>query len=421
MTQDETAIAPRRAALALLHGVLAERRPLSELSAPLAPLKPESRARARRLAVDTMRGLARADRLLAPHLGRRPPLAVLNILRLGATELAHGEAAHGVVDALVTITAASRRHRGMKGLVNAVLRRVAPNAATDWAALPPPRLPQWLRRVIVHNWGPGVTAAIEAVHAGTPPLDLTARGDPSALAQATGGALLPTGSVRITNSAQVSALPGYDTGAFWVQDAAAALPARVLGPQHGERVLDLCAAPGGKTLQLAAAGAEVTAVDISGPRLERLQENLARTGLAARVITADALEFSESGWDAILLDAPCSATGTIRRHPELPHIRDARALPGLVEMQARLLDHALSLLAPGGRLIYATCSLLPAEGEDQIAAALARNEGLRLVPATVAGLPEGALLSDGSLRLRPDMLADQGGIDGFFIARLERG
>jgi len=420
MTQDESATAPRKAALALLHGVLADRRPLSDLSGPLAPLKPEDRARARRLAVDTLRGLARADRLLAPHLDRRPPLAVLNILRLGVTELAGGEAAHGVVDALVSVTAANRRHRGMKGLVNAVLRRLAPTAAADWENLPPPRLPQWLRREVVRAWGHRVAAAIETVHAGSPPLDLTARRDPAGLARTTGGELLPTGSVRIAETVQVSALPGYESGAFWVQDAAAALPARILAPQPGERVLDLCAAPGGKTLQLAAAGAEVTAVDVSAPRFERLHENLARTGLKARVVTADALEFLETGWDAILLDAPCSATGTIRRHPELPHIRDARVLPALVDLQARLLDHALSLLAPGGRLVYATCSLLPAEGEDQVAAALARHAGLRIAPMALPGLPEDTCRSDGSLRLRPDIWAQRGGIDGFFIARLER-
>jgi len=399
---------------------MAERRALSDEAAALARLAPADRARARRLAADTLRGLARADRILGPYLQRRPPLAVLNMLRLAVTEIAHGEAAHGAVSAAVDLAAADRRHRNLRGLVNAVLRKVAPEAAALWPALPPPRLPAWLRRPLVQAHGAAVVAAIEAVHAGAPPLDLTAKGDLAALARATGGELLPTGSVRLAAPVQVTALPGHADGAFWVQDAAAALPVRALGPRPGERVLDLCAAPGGKTLQLAAAGADVTAVDLSETRLVRLRDNLARCGLKARVVTADALAFSEGGWEAILLDAPCSASGTIRRHPELPHIRDAGALPALCALQARLLDHALTLLAPGGRLVYATCSLLPAEGEDQIAAALARHPGLRLAPATVAGLPDAARRNDGSLRLRPDLWAERGGMDGFFIARLER-
>lgn len=311
---QEDSLAPRRAAITLLHGVLADRRPLSDLSPALAALPPEDRARARRLALDVLRGLSRADRILAPRFERRPPLFVLNVLRVAVTELGHGAAAHGAVNAAVTITSADRRHRGMKNLVNAVLRRVADDAPELWASLPPPRMPGWLRKPLVRDWGKKTVARIEAVHAQIPPLDLTARSDPATLAQSTGGRLLPTGSVRIPAGVQVSALPGYDSGTFWVQDAAAALPAQLLAAQAGERVLDLCAAPGGKTLQLAATGAEVTAVDLSEARLVRLHENLARTGLAARVVTGDALEFTEGGWDAILLDAPCTATGTIRRH-----------------------------------------------------------------------------------------------------------
>ncbi|MCC7319955.1 MAG: methyltransferase domain-containing protein [Rubellimicrobium sp.] len=418
----ESSMAPRRAALALLHGVLAERHALSDMGAITAPLAPDGRARAQRLAADVLRGLSRADRMLHPHLGRRPPMFVLNVLRLGVTELAQGAAAHGVVNDMVAITGAERRHASMRGLVNAVLRRVAPDAPAAWAAQPVPRLPAWLRRPLVRAWGEAATGLIESVQAVAPPLDLTARGDPAPLAQAVGGRVLPTGSVRLSGPVQVTALPGHEGGAFWVQDAAAALPARALGVRPGERVLDLCAAPGGKTLQLAAAGAAVTALDISAARLVRLHENLARTGLEARVVEADALEFHEDGWDAILLDAPCSATGTIRRHPDLPHVKDGAGIGDLAALQARMIDHAAGLLRPGGRLVFATCSLLPQEGEDQLAAALARNPGLGPDPAALAlpGVAPGWHSPGGGLRLRPDHWAEAGGIDGFFIAALRK-
>jgi 16S rRNA (cytosine967-C5)-methyltransferase len=184
-------------------------------------------------------------------------------------------------------------------------------------------------------------------------------------------------------------------------------------------VLDLCAAPGGKTLQMAARGAEVTALDISAPRLERLRDNLARTGLKARVVQADALEFAEGGWDAILLDAPCSATGTIRRHPDLPVAREGAEVPALLELQSRMIDHALSLLKPGGRLVFATCSLLPEEGEEQAKAALDRHPGLMVEAAEAPGL-DPAWQAPLGLRTRPDHWADLGGMDGFFVTRLRK-
>ena len=199
------------------------------------------------------------------------------------------------------------------------------------------------------------------------------------------------------------------------------MPGRLLGVKSGETVLDMCAAPGGKTMQLAAAGAEVTALDISESRLARVAENLARCGLSARLVAGDALDWRpDQPLDAVLLDAPCSATGTIRRHPELPLIRDDSQIASLAELQARLIDHALTLLKPGGRLVFATCSLLPAEGEDQLAAALARHPGLRAEPATAPGVPADWLTPAGGLRLRPDLWPERGGMDGFFIARLRK-
>jgi 16S rRNA (cytosine967-C5)-methyltransferase len=219
---------------------------------------------------------------------------------------------------------------------------------------------------------------------------------------------------------QISALTGFGEGAFWVQDAAAALAVRMLGDVAGLSVLDLCAAPGGKTLQLADGGAEVIALDISGPRLVRLQENLARTGLRAKIVTADALQWAPPApYDAIVLDAPCSATGTIRRHPDLPFLRQPSEIAGLVDLQARLLDRALGWLKPGGRLVYCTCSLLQDEGEGQIAAALARHEGVVMLQPQIAGVDPAWMTARG-LRLRPDYWAEAGGMDGFFMACLQR-
>ena len=380
---------------------------------------PADRARAQRLAALVLRHLEQCDRVLAPHLRRSPPDFVRHTLRLAVAEMAlDGAAAHGAVNAAVEIVRRAPRGAPFAGLINAVLRKVA--ALPDpFAGMPVQKLPQWLRQPLVHAWGRPAVAGIEAVQAGEPPLDLTVRA--GATVDIPGAEVLQTGSLRLAGGVQVSALQGFSEGLWWVQDAGAALAARVLDARAGERVIDLCAAPGGKTLQMAAAGAEVTAVDISGPRLLRLQENLRRTGLSARVVTADALHWRpDVPADAVLLDAPCSATGTIRRHPELPFIRNGSDLADLVALQAALIDRAVEMLRPGGRLVFCTCSILPEEGEGQLAGVLARHAGL----VVEAFLPEGVdpnwQAAAGGLRLRPDMWADRGGIDGFFIARLRR-
>jgi 16S rRNA (cytosine967-C5)-methyltransferase len=398
----------RAAAVTMLNAVLGEGRMLADLADPALP--PADRARALRLAQAVLRQMEPADKALKPHLRKAPPLAVLNILRLAVVERAAGGAGHGVVNAAVEIAKRGAKTRHLAGLVNAVLRAV-PEGPLPGVQ----KLPRWMRQPMVHAYGRDAVAAIEAVQAGEPPLDLTVRPG----AEAPEGVVLPTGSLRLELAGQVSALPGYATGGWWVQDAAAALAVRLLAPQPGEAVLDLCAAPGGKTLQLAAAGAAVTALDISAPRLARLRENLARTGLAATVVAADALDWApEARFDAILLDAPCSATGTVRRHPELPFVKDGSEVEGLVALQARLIDRALSWLKPGGRLVYATCSLLPAEGEDQLAAALARHPGLAVERVELTGVEPGWWTEAGGLRLRPDYWAEAGGMDGFFLVRL---
>jgi 16S rRNA (cytosine967-C5)-methyltransferase len=417
----------RSAACDLMTAVTEGRQLLSEaMPEVLEPLGPQDRARAQRLATEALRWAGRSDRLIGPYIRQRPPEEVLNILRLAVWEMLGDSApSHAVVDSAVEITRVRPETRRMAGMVNAVLRNVL-RGEPDWDALAVPPLPKWLRKPLLADYGKDVVEAIEAAHARGAPLDLTAKsGRAEAVAEATGGTLLPTGSIRLSAQVQVSALPGFAEGDWWVQDAAAALPARVLDPRPGERILDLCAAPGGKTLQLADAGAQVTALDLSGARLGRLRENLARTGLAAEVVEADALIWDGPGgepadFDAVLLDAPCSATGTIRRHPDLPFAKAGVDVSDLVALQARLIDRALDLVRPGGRVVFCTCSLLKDEGERQIDAALARHPGVGLAPAHAPGIEAEWLAPGGGLRLRPDFWPDRGGMDGFFIARLQK-
>lgn len=412
----------RRAALALIHGVTEEHLTLAEQGGQLAALDAPGRARAQRLALETLRHLARADAMLKPHLRKAPPPDLRTLLRLATVELCvlH-EAPHGVVNAAVDLThAGGRRSEGFAGLVNAVLRKIA--AETDrWARLDPPALPGWLRGRMMSAWGKVAVMRMEAAHLAGAPIDLSVKADPALWAERLGAELLPTGSLRLPGGVHLTDLPGYAEGAWWVQDAAAAMAATLLAPKPGETVLDLCAAPGGKTLQLAAAGATVTALDLSEPRMERVHENLERCQLRATTVVADALAWEPlERFDAILLDAPCSATGTIRRHPDLPFVKDPAGLKELIALQSALLERALDWLAPGGRLVYCTCSLLPEEGEKQIEAALARDPSLTLGPADLPGVEPGWISAQGGLRLRPDYWPERGGMDGFFIATLRR-
>ena len=414
----------RRAAVHLLDQVLGDGRLLSEAigSGVLERLEPADRATAQRLATETLRGLERVDRILQKHLQKYPPITVRNALRIGAYELCTGGAAHGVVNSFVEFVSRNKRHGSMKGFVNAVLRKVAANGAEIYPTLRTPRLPKWIRGPLVEAYSPEIVAAIEEAHFAGANLDLTAKSDQGALQRATEGTLLPTGSVRLTDAGQVSMLPGYKKGTWWVQDAAAAIPAMVLAPKAGESVLELCAAPGGKTMQIAASGATLRAVDNSAGRMERVAENLKRTKLEAELIVGDALD--ETGqWDAILLDAPCSATGTIRRHPDLPHAKDGSEFFDLFALQSQMLDHAVHLLKPGGRLVYCTCSLLPDEGESQIEDLLARHSGLSVdrTALDIEGVDPAWQTEEGGLRLRPDYWADKGGMDGFYIACIRKG
>ena len=420
---SDTGVQARRSAVYLLDMILGEERLMSELlsAGALDKLPPDDRARAQRLAMDTLRGMERADRLLQKRLSKYPPLTVRNALRVGTVELCQGGAAHGVVNAMVELVATHKKLGHLKGLTNAVLRKIAAEGPEAWAALRAPRLPKWLRGPLTEAWGPDAMTGIEAAHFAGAPLDLTAKRDPESLAVAVGGTVLPTGSVRVADAGQVTTMPGFAEGDWWVQDAAAALPVKILAPQKGEAVLDLCAAPGGKTMQLAAAGAQVTAVDNSKQRMQRVRENLARVHLPAKVVVVDARRF-EGTFDAILLDAPCSATGTIRRHPDLPHAKDGSEFGDLIELQSEMIDHAWSLLNPGGRLIFCTCSLLPDEGEVQVDEALERHADMRVDRDALAvpGVDPAWTTQEGGLRLRPDYWPELGGMDGFYIACLRK-
>jgi len=392
---------------------------------------PAERAQAHGLAGLVLRRLGQIDDALGRFVRRRPKPPVSHILRLMAAELLFaGTAPHAAVDLAVRLVKREPGAAKFAGMANAVGHRLAEAGAgivagQDAAALD---MPRWLGRRLAADWGKVAARAIAAAHLAPAPHDLTLR-DPAqaaALAAALGAEPLPTGSLRLPGRPQISALPGFAAGDWWAQDAAAALPARLIPELGAKRVLDLCAAPGGKTLQLAAAGAQVTALDLLDHRMARLTENLARTGLAAETAVADALHWSPAQpFDAVLIDAPCSATGTIRRHPDLPHRFGARGidLAPLTALQAHLLDRAAGWVAPGGLLVFCTCSLLRAEGEDQAQAFLARTSGFDRVPvqAGEAGVPPEFLTPEGDLRTRPDHWPARGGLDGFFAARFRRG
>ncbi|MGB0797938.1 MAG: RsmB/NOP family class I SAM-dependent RNA methyltransferase, partial [Planktomarina sp.] len=360
MTKKVPLNVARLGALRLLNGVVIDCKQLSELTQEeeFRDLGPEDRARTQRLATMTLRHAGRADKALKPHLAKRPADAVQNILRLGVVEIVGlGAPAHGVVNDLVNICAANPHTRGFKGMVNAVLRKAVEGIEGKWDKSPVQMMPKWLRNPLVAAYANGPVMRMETAHMRGAPVDLTVKSDAAGWAEKLGGQVLENGSVRLADYGQISLLPGYEDGDWWVQDAAAAWPVQWLNPQAGETVLDLCAAPGGKTMQAAAAGAKTTAVDISSTRMERISQNLERTKLTARTVVADVLTWDEGPYDAVLLDAPCSATGTIRRHPDLPFAKDGTGISELIELQANMLNAAAKLVKPGGRLVFCTCSL----------------------------------------------------------------
>lgn len=424
----------RRVAGVLLHGVLDDGRTLDEVlteTAGFDALSPRDRAFARLLVGTALRRLGQIDTAVEAFLDRPLPARAAGartLLRVGAAQILFlGTPAYAAVASAVTLAGETNATRPYKGLINAVLRKLdgAGRPLLDKQDAARLNTPDWLWRSWTEAYGEPAARAIAAAHLDEPPLDLTLRpgADPTGLAALLQAQILATGTLRRAPGGRIEELPGFDDGVWWVQDAAAALPARLIPTPWKRLVFDLCAAPGGKTAQLAAAGAEVVAVDRAESRLVRLHENLARLSLRAECVAADVVEWRPSRRaDAILLDAPCSATGTLRRHPDVARRKRVSDLPTLTAAQDRLLDAAIRLLAPGGVLVYCVCSLQPEEGPARIAALLARNPGLRRDPIQLGEIGEQAefINADGDLRTLPSHLADRGGIDGFYACRLVR-
>ena len=414
--------------------MLRRRRPLDEqlddtaAHRDFAALADRDRALVRKLVTSVLRRLGTLRHLLGRMLERGLPAdapRVETALLLGAAQILWLEVPnHAAVDLAVRLCRADRRAARYAGLVNAVLRRVTRDdylAGTDAATLD---TPDWLMARWVTSYGADTARAIAVANGQEPALDLTVKSDPEHWAEKLGGRVLPTGSVRAIVHGPVSQLPGYGEGAWWVQDAAAALPARLLGNVSGRTVADLCAAPGGKTAQLAAAGARVVAVDRAPARLERLRQNLVRLQLTAELVAADVTAWQAGPFDAVLLDAPCSSTGTIRRHPDIPWLKRAADIAALAALQRRLLARAAELTKPGGTLVYCTCSLEPEEGVDVVRDLLDSQESLRRQPISADEVPGEWLTADGDLRTLPCHLGDPdsrlAGLDGFYAARIRR-
>jgi 16S rRNA (cytosine967-C5)-methyltransferase len=432
-------LASRRIAIEVLLEVLVKHKPLDgaldRLGSTEATRGPHASdlALTRLIVATTLRRLGQLEDLLTHFIAKPLPdeaaRGKLILLTAAAQLLFLGTPHHAAIDVAVTLCKEKPETERLAGLANAVLRKVATEGPALVAGQDAARLnsQDWLWERWVAAYGELAARAIALAHLTEAALDLTVKSDPEGWASRLGGVVTPTGSVRLKAKGRIETLEGFNDGACWVQDAAAALPVRLLGDVAGLTVADLCAAPGGKTAQLAAAGARVTAVDDSAARLGTLKGNLTRLGLTADVIQADAAKWSHGvPFDAILLDAPCLATGTIRRHPDLPFLKRPEDLKALAGIQAKLLDNAAKMLKPGGMMVYCTCSLEPEESQGQIARLLARTPGFELVPVAAgeAGIAAEWVTAEGYLRTLPSHLPKQppelSGMDGFFAARLRR-
>lgn len=425
------ALSSRAAALDLLQAVVRKRQAFDdalERHEGLAKLEKRDRAFVHMLVATSLRRLGQLDGAIKACLDKPQELKAIakDLLRLGAAQILFLDTpAHAAVDTVVELAASDNASAPYKGLINAVLRRLTREGKGLIAKQDAARLntPDWLWLSWRKAYGVAQARKIAEAHLGEALTDIGVKTDAASWARKLGARLLPTGSLRLDGLTPVTELPGFADGAWWVQDAAAALPVKLMGDVRGRKVIDLCAAPGGKTMQLAALGAHVTAVDRSAARLKRLNENLSRAQLKADVVCKDALAFApESKAGLVLIDAPCSTTGTIRRHPDVLRLKKPEDAARMAELQGKLLDHAANkILAPGGTLVYAVCSLQPEEAERQIEALLERHPSLSrqpVLPEEIGGCAD-FITPAGDLRCLPCHWPEHSGIDGFYAARLK--
>lgn len=439
-TPEKPGLAARQAAARLLAAVVDKQASLDGMLDPISgnpaylSLSPADRALVRAILNAALRHLPRIEGILATLL--KTPLpegarALQHVLDVAAAQILYLDVPdRAAVDLAVEQANGDPRNKRFASLVNALLRRLSAEKAAllEGVGAKIPALPDWFMDRLTAVYGRDQAQKIADIHLTPAAIDLTVKSDPEAWAERLGGVVLPTGSVRLADyKGAVTELEGYEQGEWWVQDAAAALPARLFGPLNGLRVVDLCAAPGGKTAQLLQAGAQVTALDMSANRLRRLRENLDRLKLDAELILANAGDFRpETLFDAALLDAPCSSTGTARRHPDVPWTKSLADVRKLTEVQERLLRHALTVVRPGGLVVFSNCSLDPLEGEEMVERVLARTSDVVRVPVDGAALfgLAGATTAKGEIRTTPAMLQAEdpaaGGMDGFYACVLRR-
>ena len=430
--QDKPGLAARIAATRILAAVLEKKTSLdgmldSENGNPVyRALSLADRALVRAIVNSALRHLPRIETALSMLLDGPLPQgarSLHHVLVVGAAQMLYLDVPdHSAVDLAVEQAHRDPRNRRFVKLVNAVLRRLGrEKAEIEKAVADVPVLPDWFYARLVSAYGNEIAQRISQAQLTPSSIDLTIKADPALWAEKLGGTLMPNGSVRLGEfEGQIPSLEGFAEGAWWVQDLAASMPVRLLGDISGKRVADLCAAPGGKTAQLALAGAMVTALDQSGNRLRRLRENLDRLGLNAETVEANMLKYQpEQLFDAVLLDAPCSSTGTLRKHPDVCWTKDENDIAKLAALQGQMLRQALTLVGPGGLVVFSNCSLDPSEGEEMIAQVLAENPGVERVAVRREDWPgmEAAINADGDLRTTPDMF---GGVDGFFSSVLRK-
>ena len=427
--RDNDSLTSRRLAAFAVKEVMEHHQPLEQVLAgqrDYRALEARDRAFVRLIAATTFRRMGQIDAALKPFVRQRPTKLVYAALQTATAQILYlGTPAHAAVGETVAMLKSRGSSKGFANMANAVLRNIVDKGPNLAGAQPPKvNIPGWIRGEWERAYGRQSGRKMSAQLMKDPVLDISIKSDVQSWAEKLEGEAIGAESVRLGKIGDVTSLEGFDEGEWWAQDVAATLPVQLLGDVKGLRVLDMCAAPGGKTMQLAAKGAQVTALDKSEARLERVKENLARTKLMADIICADALEWTPKGdlYDIVLLDAPCSATGTFRRHPDVLYNRSPKDVANLVRLQDKLLAKAAEFLRPGGTLLYCTCSLMPKEGQPRVDNFLQNVSDFRLIPildVPSLALPQEAF-SEGSLRSLPYYLEDKGGMDGFFIAQLKR-